>query len=614
MAALRAQLRQADLDAYIVPSEDAHQSEYPAARDARRAYISGFNGSAGTAIVTADNALLFTDGRYFLQAGAQLEPGVWTLMRQGEQGVPTWQDYVAHKLPPGSKVGVSPELITASDAAQLQSQLSKRQGQLIALDGPNPVDLVWDQDPSSPRPAAPAQPIFSLDDAKAGASFSDKVAAIRAELQARDPPAQGLVANMLDEVAWLFNLRGSDVPYNPVFFAYALVLQHETWLFVQPNVLTPEAEKELAKYPEVKIKPYDTFYSELRAWSKTQETSAPRVLLGERASLAIQRALGGPEKTVIDRNIIQDHKAVKTPAELAGFNEAHIRDGVALVQYFYWLQNLLQSGGQVNEYDAAAKLTALREAQPGFQGESFETISSTGANAAVIHYGPPPQGSPLVDKDQIYLCDSGVHFDTPGTTDVTRTWHFGTPTAQEVRANTRVLQGHIALATTIFPSGTTGYVIDSLARKALWSEGWDYKHGTGHGVGAWLNVHEGPHGINTRAASDSTALKPGMIVSNEPGFYLDQHFGIRIESLLAVRPADVPNKWGARPFLAFDTITLCPIQASLVDGSLLSPDEKGWMKGYHERVYRELAPRLEALQDAETLAWLKRECEAASTL
>ncbi|WFD34016.1 Xaa-Pro aminopeptidase [Malassezia cuniculi] len=593
---LREQMRMANVDAYVVPSEDEHASEYPSDADLRRGYITGFNGSAGCAIVTSDAALLFTDGRYFLQASQQLEPGVWTLMRCGLPGVPSWQEWL-RTLPKGARVGIDATTVTATDANDLDRSIK---GEVVALDK-NLVDAIW-----TDRPARPQEPIFVLPDAITGRSFADKIASLRKE--AAEQGADGLVATTLDEVAWLFNLRGNDVPYNPVFFAFAVVLKDKTMLYVNDSQLSPEVRTHLGS--EVEIRPYASFYGDLEQLGAQEgnevRTCADKLLIGKSASLAVRRALG--QRARIYRSLIIDQKSIKNDTELAGFREAHIRDGAALVRYFAWLEETLLSGKSVTETEGANMLEEMRSKQADFRGLSFTTISSTGPNGAIIHYAPPEHNSPKIDPENLYLCDSGGHY-ICGTTDVTRTLHFGTPTAQQKRCFTRVLQGHIAIDRVIFPHNTTGYMFDALARAPAWRDHLEYRHGTGHGVGHYLNVHEPPMGIGIRPVFNETGLKAGMVLSNEPGYYLDGEWGIRIENLMIVRPHTIDNEpKDASPFLCLERITLCPIQTKLVEVDLLTPAERTWLNAYHDEVRDKIRPVLESQGDARAVAWLDKEC------
>ncbi|GLB39134.1 putative peptidase M24B family protein [Lyophyllum shimeji] len=596
LAALRKLMAQKEYDvqAYVVTSEDEHSSEYLADCDQRRAYISGFNGSAGCAVITLQDAFLFTDGRYFLQAEKQLDDN-WTLMKQGLPDVPTWQEFLSKNLEPSTRIGIDPKLITASDAKTINKALEPRKSTLVPIEK-NLIDEVW-----TDRPPRPHSPVIHLDEKYSGKSPADKVKAVREELAQKK--YQAIVVNMLDEVAWLFNLRGSDIAYNPVFFAYAVVTHSSVELFVEKSQLTDDARKYLGD--NVNIHPYDAFWDYLRELPDNLTLNEEsKVLIGERASLAIALALS-EDKYDIASSTVTELKAIKNPTEIEGFRQSHIRDGAALARYFAWLEEQLNNGVELNESQGADKLEQFRSELDLFRGLSFNTISSAGPNAAIIHYSPDPTDCAMIKKDQIYLCDSGAQF-LDGTTDVTRTWHFGTPTDEEKRAFTRVLQGHIAFDTLVFPTGTTGYIIDAMARRALWQEGLDYRHGTGHGVGHYLNVHEGPHGIGVRIGYNSSPLKVGMTVSNEPGYYADGRFGIRIESIVIVREVKTPNNFGDKGYLGFECVTWCPIQKKLVDTNVLTAEERKWLNDYHATTWAKVSPLLK--KDERALKWLEREC------
>ncbi|KAI0674634.1 Creatinase/aminopeptidase [Trametes maxima] len=582
-----------NVQALIIPTED-QRNEYIAGCDERRAFISGFTGSAGTAIVTPKGAYLFTDGRYFLQAAKQLDQN-WTLMKQGLPDVPTWQDFLSKNLEKKTRIGVDPTLIAASDADGIQKALESKESELISLPK-NLVDLVWPG-----RPPRPANKVFPLDVKHSGRSHSEKLKNLREELQKK--PAKAAVVNMLDEVAWLFNLRGSDIDFNPVFFAYALVDQDKALLFVNEFQLDVSVREHLG--PEVEIHPYDTFFSHLtRLGAELHANKGSKVLVSDKASLAVAEAIGKDNITVV-RSPVTDLKAIKNEVEVEGFRQSHIRDGAALVRYFAWLEEQLNEGKELSESQVADQLEKYRSEQDLFRGLSFPTISATGPNGAIIHYDPDPNDCAIVRKDQIYLCDSGAQF-ADGTTDVTRTFHFGTPTAEEKRAFTRVLQGHIAIDTAVFPNGTTGTCSrDPFARRPLWEDGLGM-HGTGHGVGHFLNVHEGPHGIGVRIVYNNTPLKPGMTVSNEPGYYADGQFGIRIENIVIVRTAQTPNNFGDKGYLRFEHVTLCPMGKNLIDASLLSTKEREWLDAYHAEILQKVGPLVE--KDERALQWLKREC------
>ncbi|KAJ6608223.1 putative Xaa-Pro aminopeptidase P [Mycena sp. CBHHK59/15] len=594
LANLRKLMAQESIQAFVVPSEDQHSSEYLAECDERRAFISGFNGSAGCAIVTTKEAFLFTDGRYFLQAEQQLDEN-WTLMKQGLPDVPTWQDFLSQKMEPSSRIGIDSTLISAADADALSKSLKPKKSELVSL-SKNPVDNIWEH-----RPSRPKSQVFPLDLKYSGESHSDKIKRLRDEIVKKD--AKAMVVTMLDEVAWLFNLRGADIAYNPVFFAYATITLDKATLFIEASQLDDAARKSLGV--EVTIRDYGIFFESLKGLENELDLNGtPKVLLGDTSSLAVAEAVGEGNYVLLP-SPAAEMKAIKNETELEGFRQSHIRDGAALARYFAWLEDQLVKGVELNESQAADKLERFRTELDLFRGLSFPTISSTGPNGAIIHYCPDANDCAVIKQDQIYLCDSGAQF-FDGTTDVTRTWHFGTPTAEEKRAFTRVLQGHIAIDTSVFPNGTTGFVLDAFARRALWQDGLDYRHGTGHGVGHYLNVHEGPHGMGVRISYNSTALKPGMTVSNEPGYYADGRFGIRIENIVLVRQVDTPNNFGEKGFLGFEHVTMCPIQTKLIDKDLLAAQEVKWLNEYHAEIFGKISGLLQ--NNPRALEWLKREC------
>ncbi|KAI7907495.1 uncharacterized protein BX663DRAFT_424720 [Cokeromyces recurvatus] len=581
-----------DVDAFLIPSEDAHQSEYSADCDLRRAWISGFNGSAGFAIVSKDEAVLFTDGRYFLQASEQLDEN-WVLMKQGLPGVPTWQEYLVNKLPAGSRIGLDATLITASDAHDLQARLDTVQSQLVPIKR-NLVDIAW----ANERPLPPYDKVFIHPIEYAGESHHDKLDKLRQHLKKNN--RYGVIISALDEVAWLFNLRGSDVDCNPVFYAYALITQEDSILYINSEKLTTDVLQHLEG---IIIKTYDDVFNDLRQLKNTLSLVNQKILIDNSTSLAIEEAIGS-EFVYEERSFVNDAKAIKNERELKGMRECHIRDGAALVQFFAWLEKELVSGKEIDEVQAADHLEKLRASQSDYVGLSFPTISSTGPNGAIIHYEPERGNCKMIDPNQIYLCDSGAQY-KDGTTDVTRTLHFGTPTQYEKACFTAVLQGHIALDTAVFPTGTTGYLLDPFARMPLWRQGLDYRHGTGHGVGSFLNVHEGPHGIGVRAPYNNTPLAAGMTVTDEPGYYEDGKFGIRIENILIIRNADTPNNFGGCNYLEFEHVTMVPIGLNLIDESLLSSAEKQWINDYHAECYEKLSPLIAS--DPDAIAWLKKE-------
>jgi Xaa-Pro aminopeptidase len=449
----------------VVPSEDSHASEYIAACDARREFISGFSGSAGTAVITLEKAALATDGRYFNQAAKQLDEN-WTLLKTGLQDVPTWQEWTADEAAGGKTVGVDPSIISSSTAEKLDEKIKQGGGAGLEAVTDNLIDLVWDKE----RPARPTEPIALLAEKYSGKDTSSKLTELRKELEKKK--SKGFVVSMLDEIAWLFNLRGNDIPYNPVFFSYAIVTPDKATLYVDSSKLSEESKNYLSTN-NVMVRPYDAFFEDIKSLITSMQpfgeaaTPAIKFLISTKASWALKLALG--EKNVEEiRSPIGDAKAVKNETELEGMRQCHIRDGAALIEYFAWLEDqLVNKGATLDEVEAADKLEELRKKQKDFVGLSFDTISSTGPNGAIIHYKPEPGNCSTIDPKAIYLCDSGAQY-LDGTTDTTRTLHFGTPTDAEKKNYTLVLKGNMALDMAVFPKGTTGFALDGLARQFLW--------------------------------------------------------------------------------------------------------------------------------------------------
>ncbi|KAF2666430.1 xaa-Pro dipeptidase [Microthyrium microscopicum] len=565
------------------------------------AYISGFTGSAGTAVVTTDKAALATDGRYFNQAAKQLDTN-WELLKQGMQDVPWWQDWAADQSEGGKSVSVDPTVITASEARKLSEKIKKKGGAALNPVSENLIDLVW----GSEKPGRPNEKIKVHDIKYAGKKFEEKLQDLRKELEKKK--SRGMVVSMLDEIAWLFNLRGNDIDYNPVFFSYALVTPTEATLYIDDTKLTDEVKSHLGD--AVKIKPYNAIFEELAALktslqSVTSTGPETKYLIATKASWALSEGLGGEKNVEEARSPIGDHKALKNPTELEGMRACHIRDGAALTEFFAWLEDqLINQGKSIDECTAADKLEAIRSKHDKFVGLSFDTISSTGANAAVIHYKPEPGSCATIDPSAIYLCDAGAQFQD-GTTDTTRTLHFGEPTDAERNAYTLVLKGHINLDRAVFPKGVSGFALDSLARQFLWAAGLDYRHGTGHGVGSFLNVHEGPIGIGTRRQYTEVPLAPGNVISNEPGYYEDGSFGIRIENVFMVREVETAHRFGDKPFLGFEHVTMVPMCRKLIDMKLLTQEERDWLNAYHSEVWEKTKSFFE--KGSVSYKWLERE-------
>ncbi|KAL1302286.1 hypothetical protein AAFC00_002704 [Neodothiora populina] len=601
LSQLRDLMKRNKVDIFIVPSEDSHQSEYIAPTDARREYICGFSGSAGTAVVGLEKAALATDGRYFNQAAKQLDEN-WTLLKQGLQDVPTWQEWTAEQAEGGKVVGVDPTTITAADARKLAEKIKNKGGKDLVGVKDNFVDAVWGAD----KPARPNEKVNIQPLKYSGKNFNEKIEELRKELEKRK--SAGFVVSMLDEIAWLFNLRGTDIPYNPVFFSYAVVTPKAVTLYIDESKLSDQAKAQLGG---VTIRPYEAIFTDIEALAASEKTksSPAKYLVSSKASWALSHALGGTERVDEVRSPVGDAKAIKNETEKAGMRDCHVRDGAAVSEFFAWLEyELIHKKAKIDEVEAADKLEAIRSKHESFAGLSFDTISSTGANAAVIHYKPERGACSIIDPNAIYLCDSGAqYFD--GTTDTTRTLHFGEPTEMERKAYTLVLKGHIALDNVRFPKGTTGFALDSMARQFLWQEGLDYRHGTGHGVGSYLNVHEGPIGIGTRVQYSEVPLSVGNVISNEPGYYEDGGFGIRIENIVMVREVKTKFQFGDKPYLGFEHVTMTPMCKKLTDVSLLSETEKKWLNDYHKEVFEKTEGYFRG-GDEKTLKWLERECAA----
>ncbi|XP_067393153.1 xaa-Pro aminopeptidase 1 isoform X2 [Emydura macquarii macquarii] len=577
------------------------QSEYIAPCDCRRAFISGFDGSAGTAIITEQKAAVWTDGRYFLQAAQQMDSN-WTLMRMGLKDTPTQEDWLVSVLPEGSKVGVDPFIIP-DDQWKRMSKALKGAGHVLVPVKENLIDAIWVD-----RPQRPCKPLMTLDLSYTGLGWKEKMAAVRAKMVERKVP--WLVVTALDEVAWLFNLRGFDVEYNPVFFAYAVIGTDTIRLFINGDRMADPSVREhllldstLDAEFKIQVVPYESILTELQAIC-VGLSPKEKVWLSDKASYALIEAIPKAHRYLTPYTPICTAKAVKNAAETEGMRRAHIKDAVALCELFNWLEKEVPKGS-VTEISAADKAEEFRRQQDGFVDLSFATISSTGPNGAIIHYKPVPETNRTLSVKELYLLDSGAQY-KDGTTDVTRTMHFGIPSAYEKECFTYVLKGHIAVSAAVFPNGTKGHLLDSFARSALWDCGLDYLHGTGHGVGCFLNVHEGPCGISYKTFADEP-LEAGMILSDEPGYYEDESFGIRIENVVLVIPVKTKYNFNNRGSLTFEPLTLVPIQTKMIDVSLLTQKERDWVNDYHQKCREVIRAELERQGRHEALQWLIRE-------
>ncbi|EJD02621.1 Creatinase/aminopeptidase [Fomitiporia mediterranea MF3/22] len=603
---LRALMAKENLDYYVVPSEDAHGSEYVADTDKRREFISGFTGSAGQAIVSKTSAYLVTDSRYWLQAENELDRN-WNLIRaplpDQEQD---WQSFLLKRVQEGHRIGLDARMISWSNASVLNSSVA-RLGAKLVFPSQNFVDLVWKN-----KPVRPKDPIFIQPRRFAGKDPRTKLAELRKWILEQPPAkpsyakpgpptdAQKHVATLVTDlanIAWLLNLRGRDIPFSPVFHAYLFVGLENTILFVELAKIKDDVRRHLEGL-QVEIREYNDVWSHLRRapWG------AGKVLICDDTSYAISLLLTHFRYTIVPSpSFVDSMKAIKNPIEIGGMREAHIRDGASYVRWLAWLEDKLAKGYEITEYEAAQRLTEYRRKNEFYEGLSYDPISATGANAALPHYKPTKSGAKFIERDTPYLNDSGAHY-RDGTIDCTRTVHFGRPTMDQCEAYTRVLQGHIAIDSAIFPAGTSGRQLDVLARNALWKEGLKYLHGTGHGFGSFLNVHEGPQSFNSE-----TVLVPGHVITNEPGFYKDKEWGMRIESALLVQKIQTRHGKQGETWLGFERLTVVPIQTKMVREAMLSRDEINWIKDHNRRCLEILEPLIR--EDKRALKWLRREAE-----
>jgi len=577
LSLLRSELITLGIDAFIVASGDAHQSEYVSDADERRQFVSGFTGSAGTALILSTGAYLWTDGRYFLQASNELSEE-WTLMKSGQPGVPELNEWVIKNMLPGQSVGVDPFLIPNSQASQMKAYFAASGINLVAVE-PNPIDKVWSQ---CGRPSISFNPLVVLPIDKTGKSHQDKIQDIQSIIINSD--ASSLLVSALDEVSWLFNIRGGDVQYNPVALSYAVVTLEQTYLFVDPSKVMDNVRDHLG--PQVTVLPYEDVKQFL-----TQQSSKGRVIMDPaQVNWSLYSCVG--DAVLPKTSPIVLAKSLKNPTELEGFRQCHIRDGAALTAFFHWLETFVKGGGLISEYQAAMRLEEFRGKMKDHRGPSFTTIAAYGPNAAMMHYSPKENDSAIIGVESTFLCDSGAQY-LDGTTDVTRTMHFGIPSEHMKDCYTAVLKGHIALDELVIPEGTLGSRFDSVARMPLWQLGLDYNHGTGHGVGSYLNVHEGPQGIGFRKKENEVGYFADMTTSNEPGYYEDGNFGIRIENLCITVPKNTKHNFMGKKYVGFETVTMSPIATNLLQTSALSDGEVAWLNAYHARVRTLLLPYMQ---------------------
>lgn len=582
IGAFRAAMKSEGIAAYIVPGTDPHASEYITDHWKERVWISGFTGSAGTIVVGLEKAGLWTDSRYFLQSSIELKDTGIDLMKQGVPGTPEISKWLTLELKAGDKVGINPQMFSVNAYADLKRVLDMAGIDIVFTDLPKKL---WDD-----RPALPKDPFFVFDTQYSGISTTDKLVKLRAEL--KEMHSETFILSALDDIAWLFNIRGKDVSYNPVVIAYALVDGNQTSIFIDSDKLTAETKAYFASQ-NVEVKAYEAIYDAIAAI-----TPGKRVLIdGAKLNQSLFAKIPKSCSIVNTMSPVFKLKGVKNEVELSGIRKAMAKDGVALTRFFMWLEEAVKTGKET-EVSVNKKLYEFRSKQDGFMGESFGTIAGYGPHGAIVHYSATEASASTLHPENIFLLDSGAQF-LDGTTDITRTVAFGVPSVQQKIDYTLVLKGHIALATVKFPVATRGSQLDILARKAMWDLGINYGHGTGHGVGHFLNVHEGPQ--NIRMDENPTVLVEGMVISNEPGLYRDGQYGIRTENLIHVIPAE---KTDFGQFLQFETLTLFPIDQVLIDVELLEDKEIEWLNWYHKKVYDTLSPFL----DENEREWLSSKC------
>ena len=587
LASLREVMRCEKLDAFVFPSTDPHHSEYTPDRWKGREWISGFNGSAGAAVVTMDDAALWTDSRYFLAAEQQLEGTSFQLMRLKIKGTPSIAQWLGEKLKDGNaQVGVDGMCNNVTSVKDLVRDL-RRQGGITVRTNFDPLNEIWKDRPSIPENKIEVHPMKY-----AGEPTLSKIGRVRTAL--RDKGADGMLVSALDDIAWVLNLRGSDVHCNPVFVAYLLLSSHEATLFVDKAKLTPEVEDYLESQ-DVKVAAYEKVGEALEKYFEFNILLDP-----EETSYTLYNIIASTDSKAYAKEIVASAspipamKAVKNDAEIAGYRNAMLRDGVAMVKFLKWLKPAVEAGGQT-EISIDRQLTAFRAEQPLFRGISFDTIAGYNAHGAIVHYEATADTDIPLEPNGLLLLDSGAQYED-GTTDITRTIALGPVTDEMRRVYTLVLKGHIQLELAKFPDEASGTQLDALAREAMWREGMNFLHGTGHGVGSYLNVHEGPHQI--RMEYMPAPLKAGMTVTDEPGLYLEGKFGVRHENTLLIQPY-MSTAFG--DFLQMESLTLCPFDTDPIIKEMLLPEEVDWLNQYHRHVFDVLAPHL----DEEERSWLE---------
>lgn len=579
---LREIMREKGYSGYIMPLCDPHQSEYPATHWKSMEWISGFTGSAGTVLITLDHAGLWTDSRYYIQAETELATSSMVMHKMDAQRSPGFLNYLGDHLKEGDIVIADAPMISLSQEKKYHEILSDKG---IKLHMENDfIGSIWDE-----RPSVPLDPVFEHPIKYAGRSRTDKISEVRKKMA--EQGASHHLITTLDDIAWMLNLRGRDVSCNPVFVAYCVIAPSSVYLFINESKIPDELKKTLVD-EGITLRPYYGVSDFLSALTDNEKVLIHKATINAQLNSLLNNT------TVLDGPLISRHlKAIKNETEIRHFRDVHVKDAIALTHAFFWLEQTVKERG-VSEYEFAAKLAECRGEQPHYFGESFNAIVGYKGNGAIIHYRPEMDSCAEIQNDGILLVDSGGQY-IDGTTDITRTITFTPPPPEQKNAYTRVLKGHIALAKAVFPEGTTGGQLDALARKSLWEDCLNYGHGTGHGVGFFMNVHEPPQGFAPGATGRASSIqKAGMVTSNEPGHYVQDSYGIRIENLLLTIAAEKEG------FLKFETITYFPIDTQLIDFSLLTKDEVQWLNAYHKDVLTRLTPHL----DGDLLDWMKNKC------
>jgi Xaa-Pro aminopeptidase len=597
LGALREVMKREHLAAFIFPSTDPHQSEYVAGHWKGREYISGFNGSAGTAVVTMTSAALWTDSRYFLAAEEQLKGTEYQLMKLKVEGTPTIAEWLGQELMgtgpvSPNEVAIDGSCCSANSVKELIADLRK-QGGMTLRTNLDPLKMIW-----TDRPPIPENPVEIYPLEYAGESVCDKIARIRKAL--REKHADGMLMVALDDIAWTLNLRGSDVHCNPVFVSYLLISSKDVTLYINKAKLSPKVMAYL-KSENLKVEDYEQVEDGLKRYFEYNILLDPDEINYRLYEVVRNkgRQNGLPKTEIIeDESPVKRMKSVKNEREIAGFRSAMLRDGIAMTKFLYWLHTKVAANSPLTELSVSEKLERFRSEQPLYRGLSFDTIAGYQEHGAIVHYEATPETDMPLKPEGFLLLDSGAQY-LDGTTDITRTIPLGPLTDEQKRVYTLVLKGHIQIELCKFPTGASGTQLDILAREALWREGLNYLHGTGHGVGSFLNVHEGPHQI--RMEWKPAPLVAGMTVTDEPGIYLAGKFGVRIENTLLVTPYK-ETEFGQ--FLQFDSLTLCPIDTSPIIVDMLLPEEISWLNTYHQRVFDTLSPHL----TQEESDWLRNAC------